>query len=335
MWILLFSCLFSTKESGYLISIKGITSFSPSRRQLELFCICLVIIGFVPGYTQIDNGLELVDIKDRYGWQNIETTVEPLGTSDTVFLADRAREFSWFTNRKTAVLVLPEKGLGHPAATESLNSLYQEFSTDYLLMDTYTVAHWNALNRLLSIPMGINHEIPREIRPFLEPQNLDNQISLKSLRLEALTDKSNEGKHIRIFSFQPSEFQRVWHTENLGPEWLAKGDGQIINATRNNQLIIGENETYTNTWRRADDSLNVDINGGFMLIEVEEVNASIPRVTVKNATYEYSAMAERLSDEVYYYPLGDFTVGDIRVVCEGNPGDRVIIKSMSIWQAVY
>jgi hypothetical protein len=298
-------------------------------------CLALVLVSFVPGYAQTPSHLKYINPKERYNWEGIETAVSDLGGPENVFLVDRAREFAWLTDRKTASLILPEKQLEALRATEALNNLSQRFSADYLVMDAYTIAHWDTLNHLLSIPMVAQQDIPLNISTLLQPNSLGTQIALDSLHLEEYTEQSEADKQTRIFRFLKSEFNRVWYTENLGSEWLASGTGTIINATRNNQLIIGENETYTNTWRRADDSLNVDINGGFMLIEVEEVNATIPRVTVKNATYEYSAQADKLSNSVYYYPLGDFTVGDIRVVCEGDPGDRIIIKSMSIWQAVY
>ena len=42
--------------------------------------------------------------------------------------------------------------------------------------------------------------------------------------------------------------------------------------------------------------------------------------------------AESLGSNLYYCPLGEVTIGDIRIVIEGSSGESIIVRSISVWQ---
>jgi hypothetical protein len=99
----------------------------------------IIMIGFVPGYLAMPTGLNLVDTDSRYGWLNLRENLSELGNADTIFLLDRAREFSWFTARNSAVLRLSERNLLSSIAAQEIIQHYIEYQTEFVVIDGYTI----------------------------------------------------------------------------------------------------------------------------------------------------------------------------------------------------
>ena len=99
-------------------------------------------------------------------------------------------------------------------------------------------------------------------------------------------------------------------------------------------MTVGPGATYTNTWRSSGPDLNLEVNGGYLLFDVEDAGARITRIEILDDNGFHFANAEKTTDGLYYCPLGEIAIGDIRIVIEGNAGDFVIIKSISAWAFV-
>ncbi|MFW9887133.1 MAG: hypothetical protein ACFFER_03065, partial [Candidatus Thorarchaeota archaeon] len=119
----------------------------------------IIIIGLIPSYLLMPTGLTLINIEDRYGWMGLSSIVNPLGDEDTIFLANRVREFSWYTSRRCAFLEFSDEGLTNLNASLEMVGLAINFSAQYLLIDGYTIAKWKTLEFLLYDPISVGETI--------------------------------------------------------------------------------------------------------------------------------------------------------------------------------
>jgi len=115
--------------------------------------------------------------------------------------------------------------------------------------------------------------------------------------------------------------------------WNATNSGSIVNLTGDAQLVIGQGQNSTSTWRLLGYDLGLDIMTGFMLFDIEKVDAEISGVEIWDASGLLVREAEDVGDGLYFCYLGDITVGDIRVRIEGDEGESVVIQSISLWRA--
>jgi hypothetical protein len=294
--------------------------------------LAIILAGFIPGYATFPLGLDLTNIETRYGWNYLPEVVEGVGNQDSLFLVDRAREFAWLTERKSVVLEFSQIGLSNIGASLELEALFANFDTDYLIMDGYTVAHWKTLDYFLFSPLAIHSSMILDIQHLvdLESQNSTGEVS--SLHLEAATEPNHYGRYTRIYSLGISEFNKIQSIELDDVGWTASNNGTITNSTDGYTLTIGQGAYYTNTWREDRFDLDLSINSGFLLFQVENTTANLARIEVWDGTGEFLAYAERISDGLYACPVGEVVIGDIRFVIEGDQGDYVLIESISVWE---
>ena len=287
-------------------------------------------ISMVPGFLVMSWGLASVDIEERYGWNGLPSLT--IGNSDSRFLADRSREFSWFTGRKSIALRLSGFSLDDISASIQVLSLLREYNASYLLIDDYTVASWGVFEYLLrdSITLGhstiLDHSaaIAYQLNNFTDP--------IYSCNLIGQTQPNIHGVVSRIFQLSNESYVRFENIQLTDTGWDASNGGLISNSSGEIRLTIGSGATYTNTWRPIGSDLNLEVNGGYLLFDFEDAGARITRIELLDINGVLITYAEKSNDGLYYCPLGEIEIGDIRIVIEGNPGDSVIIKSISAWQ---
>ena len=293
--------------------------------------IAIVAVGFMVEYPFMQTGLDLINVRERYAWTDIEVESGMLGNESTVFLVDRAREFSWVTGRDSAILSFTQVGLSFSNASKELVALAHEFNASYVVVDPYTVGHWATFSELLQfeIPIGSSVPLCTNITSMLESQNGTGPTL--SLKLVAETPPNSLGQSARIFGFENLSYTRVWDADLLSPGWSASNGGAIVNSTGYHEVVIGNLQNYTNTWRPALFDLNLSVEAGFLLCRILNTSARVARIEVWNSAGSFVCYAQGAETGLYCCPLNNVTIGDIRVVIEGSPGDSVIIHSMSLW----
>jgi len=306
-------------------------AFLPKRRRRALVLASIILVGFVPSYLAIPYGLDLVNIEKRYAWQDLPDIVSQISGIDSVYLADRGREFSWFTGRRSAILSFSQAGLPLANASKQLAALAHQFKASYLLVDPYTVAHWRTISELLDYPIAVGSSIPLLTNTVLIPESENITGPLVSLTLVAQTPPSSSGEHTRIFRFENLSYTRVWNADLLSPGWGATNDGAIVNLGGYPALVIGDLENHTSTWRPAHFDLNLSVNEGFLLFNVFNLSARVARIEVWNSAADFVNYALALTTDEYYCPLDHVNIGDIHIVIEGSPSGTVIIPSISLW----
>jgi len=294
----------------------------------------LIILGIfmIPGYLAMPWGMASVDIEERYAWNGLPSLTESIGNSDTIFLADRAREFSWFTGRKSTALKLTQSNLGDVNASVQLISLLNEYNTSYMLIDDYAIAHWGVFWYLLRQPIAIGHSTILDHTAAIAQRFKNVTSSVYSCILIGQTKPNGNGVVSRVFQRSNGSFARIENIQLTDAGWSASNDGLISNSSGEIRLTIGPGASYTNTWRSSGADLNLEVNGGYLLFDVEEAGATITRIEILDDSGFHFANVEKITDSLYYCPLGENEIGDIRIVIEGNPGDSVIIKSISAWE---
>jgi len=305
-------------------------SRSPRLRRRHLILLA-VVIGCVPGYILFPVGTELVNIEARYGWNGLPEEVDHLGNADTRFLADRAREFSWLTGRHSVILTFTQVDLPFANASKELGQLAEEFNANYVMVDIYTVAHWRTLSELLEYPIAMGSSVPLCTNLTLISENQNTTGPMPSLTLVAETQPNSLGQCARVFMFENLRYTRTENVDLFNPRWSASNGGAILNSSGYPELVIGNLQNYTNTWRPAPFDLNSTVEAGFLLCRVREMSATVARIEVWNSSGDFVCYVEGAGSGQYCCPLNNATIGDIRIVIEGNPSDSVIIISISLW----
>jgi len=303
-----------------------------SKMNRQTLVVGLILLGFLPSYLVIPSGLALVHIEERYGWMGLPEAVNQIEDQNVIFLADRAREFSWFTGRRSAVLQLSNVYLSYTNASQELLSLAMNFSADHLIVDDYTVAHWGTLGFLLLEPISLGTSVMLgnlEIVEFYESSSI---FTAPALTLIAQTESNEAGTYCRVFSFDTASFIKFQSVSILDIGWSTSNLGSITNVSGEVRLTIGNDQNSTNTWRPEGFDFNLMVHSGFLLLDLEEASATVARIEVWNENGIILRYAEDLGNGLYYCPLGEVTIGDIRMVIEGSSGESIIVRSISVWQ---
>ena len=302
------------------------------RQRRSILIFSLIMVGFVPSYLAMPSGLALINIEEQYAWSGLPNAVSQIGDNNTVFLVDRAREFAWFTGRKSAVLELSNMSLPYANTSRELLSLAANFSTDYLVVDCYTLAHWRTLDFLLLEPISIGTSVILGDLEIVELYESSNNISAPALTLIAQTEPNEFGSYCRVFGFDTASFARLREVSILDSGWSTSNGGSITNVSGEVRLTIGNDQNSTNTWRPGGFDFNQMVNSGFLLLDLEGISATVARIEVWDENGIILRHAENLGDGLYYCPLGEVTIGDIRIVIEGSSGESIIVRSISVWQ---
>ena len=135
-----------------------------------------------------------------------------------------------------------------------------------------------------------------------------------------------------MFGFDTVNFAKLRDVSILDAGWNASNGGSITNASGEVQLTIGNDQNSTNTWRPGGFDFGQMVNSGFLLLDLEEISATVARIEVWDENGIILRHAEGLGNGLYYCPLGEVTIGDIRVIIEGSSGESIIVRSISVWQ---
>lgn len=290
--------------------------------------------SMIPGYFSIPSGLALIDIDERYGWTGLPMVVKSISGSNNRFLADRAREFSWYTETQAIVLSLTSTTLGNINASTEVLSLIHNFNGTHLLIDHFTIARWSAFEYLLrdSIIIGHSTIIDHSAAIAYAMSNITNPIY--SCTLVGETQPNNDGAFSRIFQLTNRTYNRFKNVSLIDAGWDASNVGSISNYTDGISLTIGSDAGYTNTWRPGGYDLNLHINNGYLLFNIENAGAIVTRIEVFDSNGIFLSYAENVDNRMFYCPVGEVNIGDIRIVIEGDSGNSVIIKSIAAWEAI-
>lgn len=291
----------------------------------------LILLGFVPGFLMIPGGFALIQFEQRYEWDGLRESVLDIGDADSLFLVDRATEFSWMTGRLSAHMILTRSGLASNAALANLGLQMEELGCNYLVVDAFTIARWDTLHGLLNVPISMGSVMIAEGSVLTRLADLSVIEQVSALTLLAETRGPDSSVRARIFATVSANFSRVFLANTLDTGWSAGNGGTIISAQGNNELIVSTNELSTYTFRTDGFDLGISVTGGFLISKIVENAATVDRVEVLDDGGELIAQAERISDYFYFALLGDVNVGDIRVYCNGTEGQSVIVSYHTIW----
>lgn len=302
------------------------------RRKAKLV-VFLLILGMIPGYLAVPSGVGLTQFETKYGWSGLKEVVAGIGNEDSIFLVDRAREFSWYTSRCSMVLEYSDEHLPDIQANNETMQLASEGDTEYIVIDDYFVARWQTLNHLYQSELNINDRV------ILETSGLANESAstmrnVAALKFVASTRPNQYGRYARIFGFDKANYT-IKGTENiLGDEWQASNNGSIVSEGGKPNLVIGSSSNYTNTWRPEAENPLCYIQSGFVVIRLSNMTADVARVGILNTEGELVDYAEAVDDHIYCSIVGGVFIGDIRIVIEGEPGDSITIDRIGYWDEV-
>ncbi len=305
---------------------------SPYKREqiIAAGILAVTVVGLAPGYLAYPAGLELVDIQSRYGWNDIVAQASAAAGEDAVIIVDRAREFAWLTGLRTVVLYLSEERLSSLQAGQEISLLAEQFNATHLLLDDYTLAHWGILEYALVDPLAPDEPLIL-FSDQLSQESAPATVRATALRVVLESSINEYGRRSRLLEFTTAEFHRTENITFLGDGWSAGNDGTLSNVSGACRLEIGEGQDYTFTVRRPGEPLILNTTSGFGILYVQEVSATVARVEIWDSDGTLLRYAERIDDQRFYIPFGDVSIGDIRVVIEGNPGAYVTIGGFSVW----
>ncbi|MGV9103339.1 MAG: hypothetical protein ACOC3C_04405, partial [Candidatus Thorarchaeota archaeon] len=306
---------------------------APSRDHKKMIVVVLIVGGMLPGYLAIPTGLEVVNYEQRYGWNNLKSIVEQNTGSDSTFVVDRTTEFTWLTSRESAKM--PSFGTrSFIRALSILRDHALRYDADYFLVDSYTVTNREGLRPLMFTTLQIGNVLPASIDllPTSSSQNTTGE--LMAVQLIGETPANSKGNYARLYTFVEQSFVQTNQVELLDAGWSASNGGSIDNSTGNTRLVIGSGKDYTNSWRPGGFDLGLSVENGYFLMRVGESTATLERISLWTSSGELIGYAEGIGNSYYCAPLGESTVGDIRVIIEGNGTDYLTVESMRIWEAI-
>ncbi|NHJ15305.1 MAG: hypothetical protein EAX95_16610, partial [Candidatus Thorarchaeota archaeon] len=310
--------------------------FSPSHIkgvEIKTLTVFLIIFAsFGPSYFLTPSGLTLVHIEDRYGWKGLETGLGSIGSQDSVFLVERAREFSWFTNRKSAVLGFPERGLTHTAALYHILQEAEKNGASYLVIDSYTTTSWNTVQFLQYANIGIGKAVLANISALQSIGSANSTGMMSGLILIMETEPNSYDRTARVYEFADVEFIKMESLSIISPGWEASNSAIISNLSGSAEVQIALNSNFTVVSRCT--NLNLGTQEGFMLLHIENVTASVDTIEILNQEGQIVSLGERIRPCIFYVPIGEEQISDIRIQISGIAGSIVLVHSISVWRAV-
>jgi hypothetical protein len=293
----------------------------------------LILVGFVPGYLVMPSGLDLIDFETRYGWSDLDSIVGPLGNESTVFLLNRAREFSWFTGKGAAVLKYSQSWLDPVNTSLQTLAMRNEYNAEYLIWDLYNVEKWRTFEFLLNDSMIIGSQVLLNVSKAIDAIAHNSTGAASSLRLVAETPINEIDRYSRVYAFDNAIFERTRNVSLLSEGWETTKQGTLTASSEGVQLSIANGENSTTVRRVTSFDLGFEIEAGYMLFQIEDTDNVLASLEVWSSSGELLRVAEQIGNNLYYCPFGTVDVGEIRLTIEGQPGSEVLIKSISIWES--
>ena len=134
-----------------------------------------------------------------------------------------------------------------------------------------------------------------------------------------------------MLSFKEFNYSQQKEIELFSQGWAASEGGVILNQSGKAMLIIGNDANYTNSWRPNGFDLGLDTDSGFALIEVNNHSASVARISFYDENGIHLGDATPLNDNRYFFILGHVTLGDVRIVIEGEENGYIVVEQFQIW----
>lgn len=306
-----------------------LSNFVPINRRVELgtVFVSLLVISMVPGYISIPTGIVLVDYESRYGWVNLKEGVDALTDDEAVFLVNRYTEFAWLTGKKTVTPGVSKGAYFRQALTELMYRKF-EYNASYFLLDGYSVANYGTLAAFLNMDLQKGGSIPINLMSIDFTQNTFQELALT---LEYQTPRNSNGDYSRLFRFEYMSFEKIQNINLLSDGWAAGNNGIIANLSGMTRLVIGEERNYTFCTRTDLLEVYTFPASGFILASVQEESAKIARIEFYGENGDFIGHGSRIATGEYFFFIGHSTVGDMRIVIEGEPDSYVVISEVALW----
>ncbi len=291
--------------------------------------VLLLIVStcYLPLYISIPSGLGLINHETRFGWVGLPDIILRETEPDSIILTQRATEMAWLTGRTSASPRF-RTGASLTSSLIALRALMQTRDASWFVMDAYTAASFKTLDEILRIPMAIGNSVPLGLQDLLDAENT---VSCQSITLRAQTEPNINGDYTRLFHLENVTYSFDSSVNLLSSGWAASNGGHIENSSGVASLLIGENANYTNTWRPDGYDLGLTGSSSFILIDVQSQGASLARIEFYDETGTYYGKASSLGQGNYFFYIGSSTIGDIRFVIEGEPGNSLLVESIQVW----
>jgi hypothetical protein len=294
----------------------------------------LIIIGFIPGFLGMPFGLSLIDIRTRYGWEGLPDVVNELDIVDERILVDRAREAAWYLDVRTAVLELSSIGLPFLNSSTEILELADEFETDYLLADDYTLAHWETLDYLLYESILPEDSLLLNVTQLINSY-MNNRTGLtESITAFGDTQPNELGRFSRIYRFTQTEFEKNQTLNLIDGGWSVSGGALLTSTADGLNVTLDSNNQSTVVSRSSGFALDLQASTGFILIQVDDASAAIARIQIEDNSTLLMQTTTPIGNGLYFVPIGNISIDDILIEIGGNQGDTVIIRDISFWQGV-
>jgi len=308
--------------------------YSWPRQSRVVILLLIVSIGFTPSYALMGHGISNLCFPTKLAWNDLDEAVSQIGSPDSRFVVDRARDFSWYTGRLSVVLTLSAEGLTEGQAGLELIRLSRQYNAQFFVMDGFTLAHWKTFESAYRIPLSVGSLL---LLDYAAPSRTvgNSTSSISSLKLAATTEPNENGDYVRIFAIVNSSFSSYEDLASCWQVWTAGNDGAVESSSNGLRIVIGHNRTYS--FLHYDmEAVGVDgihVHPGFLLVRLGERTANVSRVSLWGQNGEFVRFACQVDNDTFVAPLGEEVLGDIRVVIEGCESQYVTISSISFWQA--
>ncbi len=302
-----------------------------TRRKRNAILIGFIAVGLGPQIVAIPTGLDLIAIEDRYGWNGLVIEVVGIQPENSMFLADRAREFSWLTNRSSVVLEFSNADLPLINSTSELLRQAARYSSVYLLVDEYTTNKWRFLAFLLDYNLTIQTYLPLNLTGMLNIENVTEIYGVESLKLVAQTPEDEHSRFSRLYQFIPTNYSKTAVLETISSGWNASQDGIIEDEAGSIRLTISEGQNRTVLSRKEAFGLNFSTSPGFLLFSIDETSANLTDLELWDSSGNRICVAERIAEGLFFAYVGSEVIGDIMIEIEGVAGDSILLRSISLW----
>lgn len=309
----------------------GFLRENPNRHSLII--LSLILIGFLPSYLAYPSGIALIDIEERYGWQDLSEGVQSFGNEDTIFLADRAREFAWYANRRSATLELEMRGLDYLNSSSQVISLASLYGTEYLLVDGYTVTKWNTAQFLLIDPIIQNSLVILDVPKALQHCGSSIVRDMESLEMVYETETNHLGRYSRIFRFTNADYTPHFTSNLIESGWAASNGGAYENVNGTARISIGAGKETTTTFWNGSSSFMIGNRTGYLILSIQELDAVVDAIEIWDYRGEFVRILQRVNETCYISPVGDVEITDIRIRISGPPGNSIALHSLEYWSA--
>jgi hypothetical protein len=301
-----------------------------SRRKTQIAVGVILMINFVPGYYWIPQGFELVNYEERYGWKNLDRVIQTL-PGDSIFIVDRTTEFSWLTGQRTVDFNLWGPGISLHRAVDYVERRAALFNATYFIIDRFTIARWNTFHQLYYPPYLEGDVLPIDIGKLFSSKGSGAAINVSSVKMIGQSESTRANEYARVLGFSDADYSKEFDIDFLEPGWSASNQGALVNQSGSAKLIIGTSQNYTNTWRPGSFDLGASLSSGCLLINFSEMTAEIARIALFNDSGNLLSYASLFSEGHFYAFFGIESLGDIRIVIEGDPGSSVTINAATYW----